>query len=345
MIRIENLHISLPGFSLREINIHIKENEFFILMGPTGAGKTVLLEGMAGLVPIKSGKIFVEGGDITGVPPEKRGISIVYQDHALFPHLTVRDNIRYGLRYHAIETKEGTRRFQRLIDLLDIPHLLERIPLNLSGGEKQRVALARALIVAPKVILLDEPLSALDPNFREEIRSVLKRLQRSSGVTFVMVTHDFAEALAMADRAAVLNNGLIEQTGTIEDIFQKPDSAFVADFVGMKNLFKGEFRDTRARIADLEVDLGCPSPEGKVYVAIRPEDIAINRDSDRIRAENKFEGKVKSVIDQGFTYEIQVGVGEILFKALITKKALFKLGIREGSHVFLGFKSTAIHTF
>ena len=345
MIRIENLHINLPGFSLRDISLHVKENEFFILMGPTGSGKTVLLEGISGLAPVRHGKIFIGGREVTPLPPEKRGVSLVYQDHALFPHLTVQDNIRYGLRYHPVDKKQGQRHLRRLVETLDIGQILERLPLNLSGGEKQRVALARALIVSPQVILLDEPLSALDPVFREEIRNTLKGLQRTSNTTFMMVTHDFAEALALADRAAVINNGRIEQSGSIDDIFLRPRSAFTADFVGMKNIFEGQFTNNRVRFEGLEIILERKLDSSKGHIAIRPEDIRIGPRALGSNGQNTFEGRVRSIIDQGFTYEVHVGVGGLVFKSLVTKKGLYKMGIQEGDSISIAFSPASVHSF
>ena len=345
MIIIENLNVHLKEFNLYDINLSIEENEFFILMGPTGAGKTVLLEAMAGLIPVKSGRIIIGEKDVTKLPPEERGISIVYQDYALFPHLTVMENIKYGLHFHRVDKKEAEKRTSRLLDELEISHIEKRIPLNLSGGELQRVALARALMVNPSVLLLDEPLSALDTSFREEIRAGLKRLHKNSNVTFLMVTHDFAEALSLADRAAVMNNGMIEQTGSMDDIFQRPDSKFVADFVGMKNLFSVKFDGTRAAIDDLEIELGRTPVNSHGYIAIRPEDIVLSKEAFSSSMRNSFRGTVSGVFDRGFYYEIQIRVGETIFKSLITKRSLFELGIQEGIEAFISFKSTAIHNF
>lgn len=300
MITIRGLNIDLREFQLRDINLDVAENEFFILMGPTGAGKTVLLEAIAGLVPIKSGKICIGDRDITGLPPEKRGISIVYQDYALFPHLTVRDNITYGLHFHKTDKREARERLDQLLDVLNLSHLQHRLPANLSGGEKQRVSVARALMVNPRVLLLDEPLSALDPRFREEVRGALKRLHRTSNATFLMVTHDFAEALSLAGRAAVMNDGRIEQMGEIEDIFKRPNSAFVADFVGMRNLFRAEFRGTKAVVTHLEIELGVTPINSHGYIAIRPEDIVISRRRFSSSMRNSFPAVVTAIIDQGF---------------------------------------------
>ncbi|MBE9547245.1 MAG: ABC transporter ATP-binding protein [Proteobacteria bacterium] len=345
MIKTENLSVNLPGFGLHDINLSIEEGEFFVLMGPTGAGKTVLLEAMAGLIPVKSGRMIIGGKDIAKLPPEKRGISIVYQDYALFPHLTVMENIKYGLHFHRVDKSEEDKRLNRLLHELDLAHLEKRLPENLSGGELQRVALARALMVNPGILLLDEPLSALDPRFREEIRSGLKRLHQSSRVTFLMVTHDFADALSLAGRAAVMNNGRIEQTGSMEDIFQRPDSKFVADFVGMKNLLPAKFDGTKAIIDDLEIELGRTPVNSHGYIAIRPEDIVLSKDAFASSMRNSFRGTVSGIFDRGFYYEVHVRTGETTFKSLITKKSLFELEIQEGIEAFISFKSTAIHNF
>jgi molybdate/tungstate transport system ATP-binding protein len=345
MITIRELNIDLREFQLRNINLEIRENEFFILMGPTGAGKTVLLEAIAGLVPVKTGKIYIGDKEVTGLPPEKRDISIVYQDYALFPHLTVMDNITYGLHFHKIDKSQARERLAQLLDVLNLSHLEHRFPANLSGGEKQRVSVARALMVNPKVLLLDEPLSALDPGFREEVRRSLKRLHQSSSVTFFMVTHDFAEALSLGGRAGVMNDGRVEQVGSIEDIFQRPGSTFVADFVGMKNLFAAHFEDTKAVVQGLEVELGREPANSRGYIAIRPEDIVISREPLASSMRNSFRGVVTGLVDQGFYYEVHVRAGTVTFKSLVTKSSVFELELQEGNDVFLSFKSAAIHTF
>jgi molybdate/tungstate transport system ATP-binding protein len=345
MIEIENLSVDFSGFCLNNIRLSIVKGEFFILLGPTGAGKTVLLEAISGLIPLKKGRIEVEGVDVTHFPPEKRGIGIVYQDHCLFPHLTVLENIRYGLHFHKMKKAEAEERLEWLLKRLNLRPLIDRSPANLSGGELQRVALARALIVKPSVLLLDEPLSALDPNFREEIRIELKRLHQETETTILMVTHDFSEVLFLADRTAVINQGRIEQVGEVAEIFQQPRTSFVAEFVGMKNVFPAKFKDSKALLQGLEIELGRETEDSHGYLAIRPEDMVVSKERLSSSMRNNFKGVVSRIISQGFYYEIQVRVRGVTFKALITKNALFELGLREGKPVYLSFKSTAIHTF
>ncbi|MBN1381475.1 MAG: ABC transporter ATP-binding protein [Deltaproteobacteria bacterium] len=345
MIETDRLHIHLGDFRLRDINVSVEENEFFVLMGPTGAGKTVLLEAIAGLINVQNGSIRIGGRDVTAFPPEKRGVGIVYQDYSLFPHMTVRENITFGLRYHRIKKAVARERLHRLVADLNLDPLLNRLPTNLSGGENQRVALARALMIEPLVLLLDEPLSALDPRFREEIRGSLKTLHKNTQTTFLMVTHDFAEALSLAERAAVMNDGCIEQTGSVEDIFRKPVSTFVADFVGMKNFFTVTFAGKQARINGLEIDIAEPPPDGCTYLAIRPEDIVLSTERLHSSMRNSFPGTISALIDQGLYYEVWVESAGNLFKATITKRSLIELGLREGMNIHFSFKATALHFF
>ncbi len=343
MIKIEDLHVTLLDFKLRDIHLVIEENEFFVLMGPTGAGKTVLLEAIAGLVPVSRGKIFIQENEVTGLAPEKRGIGIVYQDHALFPHLTVQENITYGLHFHRIDSAESESRFRHLIKTLNISHILKRFPIHLSGGEKQRVALARALIVEPEVLLLDEPLTGLDPNLREEVRYALKQLHQSSRVTFFMVTHDFADALFLAERVAVINQGRIEQSGTKKDVFQRPASPFVAEFVGIKNVFKATFHGRKAFVGELKIDLAESVDETKRHIAIRPEDVLISDKSHSHNGDNVIGGRIVSLSDHGLFFAVSVRTGDVVIQAWMPKSILLDRQWTHGSEVHVHLNPSVIH--
>ena len=344
MIRVEKLCIDLPGFSVRSVDLSIKKGEFFTLLGPTGAGKTLVLEAISGLAPVTSGRILVEGREVTRTPPEQRGIGIVYQDYALFPHLSVFQNVTYGLRYQKMDQRESQKSYERFIQALNLGALLHRSAENLSGGERQRVALARALVVNPSVLLLDEPLSALDPNFREDLRKVLKGLHRDMGITFLMVTHDFAEALFLADRAAVINQGQIEQSGKTLEVFQRPATPFVAQFVGMKNVFEATFQRDMARFGGLEIDLGRPPDGDKGFIAIRPEDVVLSRQSFPAEEYFSFRGEILKLMDNGPYYEVFVKVKDVVFQTFATKSALIAMPLANGGDVFLNMKRSSLHT-
>ncbi len=338
---ISALNVELDDFRLENIDLEIGEGEFFALIGPTGAGKSVLLECLAGLVRARSGAIRLGGKRIDGLPPEKRDIGIVYQDYALFPHLTVAENLAYGLRYSRRE-KAGRQRLQELIERLGLVKLLERYPEGLSGGEQQRVALARALAVAPEVLLLDEPLSALDPGFRQELRALLKELHAATGAIFMMVTHDFTEALFLASRAAVMLNGRIEQAGASEEIFLRPASPKVAEFVGMKNLFPATASGTTARAGELEIHLP-RTAAGRTWLALRPEDLVLSRAPLVSSMRNSFPGRVTAIHSQGFSYEIELATAGLTFTAAITSRAFLELNPEIGGRLYLSFKATAVH--
>ncbi len=345
MINIESLRIELPGFTLQDINLSIEDGEFFTFLGPTGAGKTLVLEAIAGIVPITGGHIFVKGKDITHLPPDQRGIGIVYQDYALFPHLSVLENITYGLRYHKEDQQKSGNRVKKLIAKLGLKALAQRSIQHLSGGEKQRVSLARALAVNPSVLLLDEPLSALDPNFREEIREVLKKLHERLETTFLMVTHDFAEAMFLGQRTAIINQGKIEQIGPVSEVFKKPSTPFVAKFVGMKNVFPASFNGAMAMVDGLELQTESLPSEREGYVAIRPEDIMIKNEITFENDCNVFTGKLLDVTNRGPYHEISTRTGKVMFKAMLSKSDLLEIGLSEIKSVNIAIRPSDIHVF
>jgi len=345
MIRIEGLNVSLPNFRLQEIDLTVAENEFFALMGPTGAGKTVLLEAIVGLVPIQRGRIFIGQRDVTGLPPEKRKIGLVYQDHALFPHQTVLQNITYGLHFRRLQQADADKRREHLVDVLRLSPILNRFPAHLSGGEKQRAALARALMAAPEVLLLDEPLSALDPNFKEEVRDLLKELHKSSNTTFLMVTHDFSDALFLAGQAAVINQGRIEQSGAVMDLFRRPNSLFTAEFVGMKNVFQARFEGAAARVGDLCIKLARQVDSGRQYLSVRPEDVIISRERLPINGSAPFKCEVRRVVDHGFYFTISVKAGGAVFRSLMPKSMLQGNDPQDWQEAYVHLRPGSLHAF
>ena len=221
------------------VSLEIRKNEFFALLGPSGCGKTTLLRMLAGFETPTGGRILLEGNDISALPPEKRPLNLMFQSYALFPHMTVAKNLAYGLEMDRLPKAEIARRVEEIMAVTDLGQFAGRKPDQLSGGQKQRVALARALVKRPKVLLLDEPLGALDKKLRERMQLELKRLQHEVGITFIIVTHDQEEALVMADRMAILKDGKLLQCGSPEDVYETPADRFVANFIGVMNFIEG----------------------------------------------------------------------------------------------------------
>jgi molybdopterin-binding protein len=323
MIQIKNLCVNLEDFLLRDINLDVGTGEYFIILGPTGAGKTVLLESIAGLYPVKSGEIWLREKDVTRLEPEKRNISIVYQDNVLFPHLSVAENITFGLKLQRRSHQELREALDWLSDLLGITSLLQRS-------------------------LLDEPLSALDPETREGVQRELNQLHNRLKVTTIHVTHDFEEAIALGDRIAVLGEGRIKQIGTPTQIFRQPNSEFVARFAMVRNILTGDVVDTgdgklafRTEGTDIVVvtDL-----RGKLRASIRPEDILISPEQLYSSARNSFCGTITSVIDKGSTLYLTVTLPPD-FICLVTRRSFEDMGLAEGQKVYITFKASAVHIF
>ena len=235
MLRLEDIRVRLGDFRLRGISLHIRPGEYRVLLGSTGTGKTVLLETIAGLHHPGKGRILLKGRDITRLPPERRHLGVVYQDYALFPHLSVYDNVSFGLRIKGTGAREIRNAVEEITGFLDIGHILDRTPRHLSGGERQRAALARALVLKPHMLLLDEPLSAVDRLTRDRLRIELKRIHRELGITILHITHDLSEAFLLADRLAVMKEGAVLQEGTPAEVSSRPGNRFVAELTGTEN--------------------------------------------------------------------------------------------------------------
>jgi molybdopterin-binding protein len=348
MITLKGLCVDLGEFLLQDINLDIEPGEYFIILGPTGAGKTVLLEAIAGLHPILRGEAWVDGREITKLKPEKRSIGIVYQDQVLFPHLSVEDNIAFGLKMRKCPKQEMKARIDNIAEIIGISHLLHRKPQTLSGGEQQRVALARALVTEPKVLLLDEPLSALDPETRERLQQELKKIHRRVRVTIIHVTHDFEEAVALGHHVAVLNEGRIAQVGTPEEVLRRPNSEFVARFALSRNIFAGEAKSEKDGYTTIDIEgtrlIATTEAEGEVHLSLRPEDILISKEQFRSTARNSFEGVVTEITDRGAVIYVTVSIPPD-FVCLITRQSFEELELRKEVRVWLTFKASAIHIF
>lgn len=293
--------------ALININLYIKNGEFLTLLGPSGCGKTTMLRIIAGFVQPSSGRVLMDGKDVAQTPPYKRKVNTIFQKYALFPHLNVFDNVAFGLKIKKLPKDEISARVNSLLELVNLKGLEKRWIEQLSGGQQQRVAIARALVNEPEVLLLDEPLGALDLQLRKGMQVELKRMQQRLGITFIYVTHDQEEALTMSDTIVVLRNGIIQQIGTPQDIYNEPKNAFVADFIGESNILPGIMaHDYLVRFLGREfecVDAGFGT-EQPVEVVVRPEDVDIIPIS--AVNSNAMEGIVKSVLFMGVHYEIQV---------------------------------------
>ncbi|MEO7026870.1 MAG: ABC transporter ATP-binding protein [Caulobacteraceae bacterium] len=291
IIRFENISKRFGKVvAVDDVSLSIGEGEFFALLGPSGCGKTTLLRMLAGFETPSEGRILIDGEDVSRTPPNKRPVNMVFQSYAVFPHMSVAENVAYGLKIDRVAAPERDRRVEEALALVKLEGFGGRKPDQLSGGQRQRVALARALIKRPRVLLLDEPLSALDAKLREAMRSELRGLQETVGITFLFVTHDQDEALAMASRCAVMNRGLLQQVATPSDLYEFPSSRFVADFIGQVNLFQGSLvvdepghaevtsPDLPARVW---LDHGVSGAKAaSVWIALRPEKINLFKRAD-----------------------------------------------------------------
>jgi ABC-type Fe3+/spermidine/putrescine transport system ATPase subunit len=306
MIEIKNLNGILGEFHLKNNNLIVADHEYLVLLGPTGAGKTVLIEYIIGMFNPQSGSILLNGVDITGVAPEDRFIGYVPQDYALFPNMNVKKNIAYGLVAHKTNPDEIEEVVTKMMTSLSIDHLKNRMPLHLSGGEKQRVAIARALVTKPKIILLDEPLSAVDESLRSEMAMQLRSIQQQNKATFIHVCHNFEEASDVADRIAIMNGGEIIQTGTLEDIKNNPSSLFVAKFLKTQNLFDAFIDEKQIRIHTIVLEKKCIQ-RGPAIIGIRPENIHLCHETNGKK--NCFSGSIQEIQIKPHFIKITINIG------------------------------------
>ena len=353
MIRLDGLRVRVGSFDLVDISLEVPTGGYALIIGPTGSGKTTLLDAIAGHSPLLAGRVWAHGKDVTGLPPERRRLGIVYQQYHLFPHLSVGENIAYGLRHETAAAGEATAtRVNALAALLGITTLLGRGVRGLSGGEQQRVAIARALAPRPSVLLLDEPFAAVDPATRTVLRRELRALHEAEGITTLQVTHDFDDALHLGDMVAVMADGRIVQQGRPEEVFRFPNSAFVARFVGTGNVIAGQVERTgeieadgrfTARFVSGALELHVVADrEGAAHAVIRPEDLLLSAAPLPSSIRNRIEVVVERVEHLGPVVQVQLAAGRDLVAA-VTAATASELGLRPGVRVWLGLKATAVH--
>jgi iron(III) transport system ATP-binding protein len=332
--------------AVREISLDVYEGEFVCFLGPSGCGKTTLLRAIAGLDPHTSGRIEQAGRDVSDLPPERRDFGIVFQSYALFPNLTAEKNVAYGLESRRLPRAQVARRVQELLDLVGLPDQGPKYPAQLSGGQQQRVAVARALAPSPRLLLLDEPLSALDAKVRVHLRHEIAQIQRRLGVTTIMVTHDQEEALTMADRIVVMNRGEIEQVGAPLEIYRSPASPFVADFIGSMNFVAGTVaRPGAVRVGDavLVVDTADTAPGVDVTLAIRPEDVLVG-----VGGDNAVTARVDAVVFLGSFFRVDLigeGLGKATLRADVAAEAARRLDLAEGRSLPIALPSAHLRVY
>jgi spermidine/putrescine transport system ATP-binding protein len=330
------------------IDLQMPPGEFFTLLGPSGCGKTTTLRMIAGFEQPTSGRIMLDGVDVAGVPPHRRNVNTVFQSYALFPHLDVAANVAFGLKYKRLDKEEQRRRVAQVLGLVQLEGLEHRKPSQLSGGQQQRVALARALVLTPRVLLLDEPLGALDARLRKSLQVELKALQADVGVTFVFVTHDQEEALTMSDRLAVMNNGKVEQAGSPREVYEEPNTSFVADFLGVSNLLDAEAgpegKGCNLRIGERTFLArgGEIGSRGPVKAMIRPERLAVEPQG--TAGDNRLPGLVERSVFLGGAHEIHVRVlgGELLRATIPNDGRPLAVALDEGTAVTLHLPPDAL---
>lgn len=350
MIEIKGLSKNWKGFSLKNINLKVEKEEYFTILGPTAAGKTLLLELIAGFCEPNEGEIWINDENVTRAPPEKRGTGFVYQDYSLFPHLTVKENIEFGLKIKETPKSRIEEKSKEIMDILGISHLSRRYPRTLSGGEQQRVAIARGIVIEPSVMLLDEPLNALDARTQIQLREELKKIHREAKLTTIHVTHDQTEAMVLADRIGVMMDGEIVQTGTPEEIFHFPLNERIAEFVGVENIIEGIVTSNEGGVATVRIDdyiieaISDFAAGDHVRICLRPESVTIAPSKTLSSARNSFSGTIAQLVPLGATYRVEIDCGFPLI-ALVTKTSAEDLDLRVGKRICASFKASSVHVF
>jgi len=330
---------------LHNITLRIFDGEFITLLGPSGCGKTTLLRILGGFEAIEHGDVLLKNASLSNVPPHKRAINTIFQSYALFPHMNVFDNVAFGLRMKGLAKDIIKDEVARILGIVKLAAFASKMPKELSGGQQQRVAIARAIVNKPALLLLDEPLSALDYKLRKAMQIELKELQRSLGITFIFVTHDQEEALSMSDRIVVMNHGVIEQIGTPKEIYENPKNLFVADFIGQTNQLKAKLLtqdETTLRLELLQKELTLKKPLAKTYgndlvLIVRPEDFRVERRLEDVPTTTYIEGNLHQIIYKGVTIDlvIETTQGEWLNVSEFYNEDSDALSYQEGELLYL----------
>lgn len=345
MLEVKNLSKTIGNFTISNISISLSEGDYFVLLGPSGAGKTVLLESLAGIIKPDNGSVILNGNNITNYNTQKRKIGLLFQDQALFPHMNVKDNIQYGLKCRDLKKEDILSISGKLASEYGLSDLLHRYPATLSGGEKQRVALARIMATEPSVLLLDEPLSALDPGSKREIRKLLGSLKEKN-VAVIHVTHDYEEALTLATKLGIMEQNTVTRIGTSEEIFHHPGSGFVAEFIGIKNFYCGTLvkKDNNRGVFttdNISFSLLTKEDSGSGSIIINSEDVTLSTNVTESSARNTFEGVVTEICPAKLGKEIILDIG-IELAALITDESVEALKIQVGKTLYATLKATSI---
>ena len=345
-VTVEDAYATLGDFKLRDINLSVASGEFFVILGPSGAGKSVLLDLIAGFILPRRGRVLLDNVDVTYLPTEKRHLGYMFQRNALFPNMSVCENVKFGLRYTGLPDHQ--RRTEDMMDLMGIDRLRDRTPRTLSGGEQQRVALARSLIVEPRILLLDEPLSALDTRSRDVLREELRDVVNQFEITALFVTHDQTEARLLADRLGVMCEGQLIQTGSVRQVFDKPRDKRVAAFVGMENIFEGivvsqEGGIIVADIGNATIEAVADNRKGeRILLGVRPENVTVMREQAVSSARNIFNGTIRQILNLGPINKVIVDCGFML-SVYVTNTSTETLGLEKGIEVSVAFKATGVY--
>lgn len=344
-LELKNITKSWAGFSLKNINLSIADEEYLVLLGPTGAGKTLLLETIMGFNTPDEGSIWIDNKDITSVAPEKRGIGYVPQSSVLFPHMTVHQNIAFGLKMQGNPKQARDKSVNELLDLIGIKHLANRLPTGLSGGEKQKVALARVLALDSKIVLLDEPLASTDSETSRQLRKELKRMHKEHRKTVVHVTHSLIEAFGLANKLAIINAGEIVQVGDAKELANKPKNEIAARLLGYENVFKASIVQKGGEFSVLQVEGIKLRARGKIehasIVAVRPEDITVESSPFNDANANVFKATIFDCADLGPLVTVEVNAGFTL-KAVMAKSYFLEKEFEGGKEVWVKFNADAI---